>query len=172
VEEWVGLLAGFPFAMTYHRVPRTPPIRTKAKHGFLSRRFGTALARKNRGQFEPELVATLPSWIIMMVKQDELEMTSYKSRPLRSSRELVEGLDQYVAEARLALTNTTDEHLLEPLAAAGCRPGGGGTGPPHHASGRRLQSPGAPLRTADRLSAADGAPVPALYGPSADEGRP
>jgi len=118
-----------------------------------------------------ELVATLPSWITMMVKQDELEMTSYKSRPLRTSRELVEGLDQYVAEARLALTNATDEHLLEPwrLLVAG-----------HVAAEQarlimlrdavfsHLAHHRGQLTVYLRLN---GAPVPALYGPSADEGR-
>lgn len=118
-----------------------------------------------------ELVATLPSWITMMVKQDELEMTSYKSRPLRTSRELVEGLDQYVAEARLALTNTTDEHLLEPwrllvagrVAAEQARHIMLRDAVFSHLAHHRGQ-----LTVYLRLN---GAPVPALYGPSADEGR-
>ena len=46
-----------------------------------------------------ELVATLPSWITMMIKQDRSGNDKLQITALRSSRELVEGLDHYVAEA-------------------------------------------------------------------------
>jgi uncharacterized damage-inducible protein DinB len=59
-----------------------------------------------------ELVARLPSWSVFMIKQDELELTIYKTQPLRTSGELVQALDEGVAEARQAFANTTDEHLL------------------------------------------------------------
>ena len=35
-----------------------------------------------------ELVARLPSWPVFMIKQDELELTTQQSQPLRTSREL------------------------------------------------------------------------------------
>ncbi|MGC1453378.1 MAG: DinB family protein [Candidatus Sulfotelmatobacter sp.] len=65
------------------------------------------------------LVATMPSWVAMMVKQDELDLKSpgaAKFKPLewRTRAELVSALDGAVAEARAALQNTTEEHLLTP----------------------------------------------------------
>src|SRR6185369_3724303 len=59
-----------------------------------------------------ELVARLPSWPVFMINQDELELTTYKQQPLRTSSELVEALDEGVARTREALANTTDEHLM------------------------------------------------------------
>jgi uncharacterized damage-inducible protein DinB len=61
-----------------------------------------------------ELVARMPSWPVFMIKQDELDITTNKPEPLRTSRELVQALDQGVAEAREALANTNDEHLMKP----------------------------------------------------------
>src|SRR4029079_13492751 len=61
-----------------------------------------------------ELVASLPSAPVFIIKQDELELTTQQSQPLRTSRELVQALDEGVAEAREALANTTDEHLMKP----------------------------------------------------------
>lgn len=65
------------------------------------------------------LVATMPSWIGMMVNQDELDLKSpdaAKFKPLewQTRSELINALDAGVAEAREALQNTTDEHLLTP----------------------------------------------------------
>jgi uncharacterized damage-inducible protein DinB len=55
----------------------------------------------------------------MMVNQDELDLKSpaaARFRPLewRTRAELASALDASVAEARAALQNTTDEHLLTP----------------------------------------------------------
>src|SRR5882724_10659196 len=63
------------------------------------------------------LVATMPSWIVMMVNQDELDFRppggkKYEQPELGTARELVETLDSSVAKARQALENTTDEHLM------------------------------------------------------------
>lgn len=65
------------------------------------------------------LVATMPSWVVMMVKQDELDLKSpaaAKFKPLEWSKrgELVAALDTGPAEAREALRNTTDDHLRQP----------------------------------------------------------
>jgi len=65
------------------------------------------------------LVATMPSWVAMMVKQDELDLKSpgaAKFKPLEWHKraELVSALDAAVAEAREALQSTTEEHLLAP----------------------------------------------------------
>jgi uncharacterized damage-inducible protein DinB len=61
-----------------------------------------------------ELVARLPSWTVFTIKQDSLDLATYKSQPLRTSRELLKEFDASVAAAREALANTTDEHLLKP----------------------------------------------------------
>jgi uncharacterized damage-inducible protein DinB len=60
-----------------------------------------------------ELVARLPSWSVFMINQDELDITTYKAEPLRTSRELVQALDEGVAATRDALMSTTDEHLMK-----------------------------------------------------------
>lgn len=61
-----------------------------------------------------ELVARLPSWTVFTIKQDSLDLSTYKAQPLRTTRELLEEFDASVAGAREALANTTDEHLLKP----------------------------------------------------------
>ena len=117
-----------------------------------------------------ELVARLPSWTVFMIKQDELELSTYKTEPLRTSRELVQALDDGVAEAREALTNTTDEHLMKTwrLLVSGHV---AGEQPRHimlrdavfnHLAHHRGQ-----LTVYLRLN---DVPVPAIYGPSADDG--
>ena len=62
------------------------------------------------------LVATLPSWVTMTIKQDELDLNPVgKPSPtpptMATSRELVQAFDQAVAKARDALAGTSDEHL-------------------------------------------------------------
>ncbi|MBA3716450.1 MAG: hypothetical protein H0W76_29030 [Pyrinomonadaceae bacterium] len=118
-----------------------------------------------------ELVARLPSWTVFTIKQDELELTTHKPPPLRTSRELVQALDEGVAEAREALANTTDEHLMKPwrLLVAGRVV----SEEPryimlrdavfNHMAHHRGQ-----LTVYLRLN---DVPVPAIYGPSADDGN-
>jgi uncharacterized damage-inducible protein DinB len=116
-----------------------------------------------------ELVARLPSWPVFMIKQDEFDLTTDKPQPLRTSRELVQALDEGVAAAREALANTTDEHLLKPwrLLIAGRvvseepRYIALRHGVFNHLAHHRGQ-----LTVYMRLN---DAPVPAIYGPSADE---
>jgi uncharacterized damage-inducible protein DinB len=122
------------------------------------------------------LVATMPAWIVSMVKQDEFDMKSSdgaKFKPLDWTKreELTAALDNAVAQAREALQNTTDEHLMKTWKFV---VGGHvvNESPRHvaiaesvfsHLSHHRGQ-----LTVYLRLNEA---PVPALYGPSADEGR-
>jgi uncharacterized damage-inducible protein DinB len=117
-----------------------------------------------------ELVARLPSWPVFMINQDELELTTYKAEPLRTSGELVKALDEGVALAREALANTTDEHLMKPWRLL---VGGKAVseqprylalreGVFNHLAHHRGQ-----LTVYLRLN---DAPVPAIYGPSADDG--
>lgn len=60
-----------------------------------------------------QLVAELPSWSVFIIKQDDFELTSHKQVPVDTSQELIKVLDEGVAKAREALTNTTDEHLMK-----------------------------------------------------------
>ena len=122
------------------------------------------------------LVATMPSWIVSMVEQDQFDIRSEeaaKYKPLQWSTraDLVAALDTAVSGAREALQQTTDEHLLTPWKFLA----GGHTmseGPRHimiadsvfsHLAHHRGQ-----LTVYLRLNEA---PVPAIHGPSADEGR-
>ena len=122
------------------------------------------------------LVATMPSWVVSMVKQDELDLKSpaaAKFKPLawRKRSELLAALDAAVADAREALRNTTDEHLMTPWKFV---VGGHvvSENPRHvmiadavfsHLAHHRGQ-----LTVYLRLNEAS---VPAIYGPSADEGH-
>jgi len=117
-----------------------------------------------------ELVARLPSWPVFMIKQDELELTSYKQEPLRTSIELVQALDRGVADAREALANTTDEHLMKSwrmlvggkVVSEQPRYLALRDGVFNHLAHHRGQ-----LTVYLRLN---DVPVPSIYGPSADEG--
>jgi uncharacterized damage-inducible protein DinB len=122
------------------------------------------------------LVATMPGWIDMMVNQDQLDIaprdgSGYKAPELRTSRELVQAFDGAVAKGRSALAATTDEHLMTwwKLLAAGRvtsdqpRYIAIRDGVFNHLAHHRGQ-----LTVYLRLNDAS---VPAIYGPSADEGR-
>jgi uncharacterized damage-inducible protein DinB len=61
------------------------------------------------------LVATMPSWVNLIVEQDELDLTpppgQSQYHPPDPAR-LPEAMDELVVKAREALSKTTDEHLL------------------------------------------------------------
>lgn len=122
------------------------------------------------------LVARLPSWVGMTIKQDELDLrpvggSSYTPKPLETRRELVASLEESAAEARDALRHTTDEHLLTPwrllvagrvvLEQARYQVLRGSVF--NHLAHHRGQ-----LTVYLRLNEAS---VPEIYGPTADEGR-
>ena len=65
------------------------------------------------------LVATLPSWIVFTVNQDELDIRPVGKEPYKmpewsTTAELLKLFDDGAAQAREALRNTTDEHLMKP----------------------------------------------------------
>jgi uncharacterized damage-inducible protein DinB len=65
------------------------------------------------------LVAKIPSWVAMMVKQDEIDLKAPESerfKPVewRTRNELISALDAGLDEARQALSETTDQHLMRP----------------------------------------------------------
>jgi uncharacterized damage-inducible protein DinB len=119
------------------------------------------------------LVATMPTWINLVIDKDELDLnppsgSNISQRPLRTSQELVAAHDKGVADAREALSRTTDGHLVTPwkLLVSGRVVN---EAPRHvvlrdtfmHLSHHRGQ-----LTVYLRLNNAN---VPALYGPSADD---
>jgi uncharacterized damage-inducible protein DinB len=121
------------------------------------------------------LVARMPSWLAMIIKQNELDLkppggSNVDQRPLRTRDELVQALDEGVAEARDALASATDEHLLKPwrLLVAG----GVVSQDARHVVLRdtfmHLAHHRGQLTVYLRLN---GEPVPAIYGPSADDSR-
>jgi uncharacterized damage-inducible protein DinB len=63
-----------------------------------------------------DMVATIPTWITMEIKQDELDIapaegSRTKQKQKETSEELLQSLDESAAAARSALEETTDEHL-------------------------------------------------------------
>ena len=63
------------------------------------------------------MVATIPSWINLIIVQDSLDVApvdggKIEQKRLDTSEELVEALDKSAVEARAALEKTTDEHLM------------------------------------------------------------
>ena len=119
------------------------------------------------------MVATIPTWIVMQVNQDELDVapasgSSMEQKRLDSSADLVAALDKSAADARTAFEKTSDEHLK---------------------TSWRLLARGQVVMEAPRFEMIQdtinhwthhrgqmtvylrlmGAKVPALYGPSADD---
>jgi len=120
------------------------------------------------------LVASMPAWIEFMIHQDEVDFAPVgenKSRPAdwKTTAELLAIFDESMKKARAALESTTDEHLLTrwKLKAAGRliteepRYINIQQGVLMHWAHHRGQ-----LTVYLRLLEV---PVPALYGPSADE---
>src|SRR5216117_1893455 len=65
------------------------------------------------------LVATLPSWIVFTVNQDELDIRPvgkepYKMPEWNTTGDLLKIFDVGVAQAREALQATNDDHLMKP----------------------------------------------------------
>jgi len=63
-----------------------------------------------------DMVATIPTWITMEIKRDELDIAPAESQGTKkaqkeTSADLIKALDESAAEARDALAKTTDEHL-------------------------------------------------------------
>ena len=122
-----------------------------------------------------EMVATMPTWIAMMVKQDELDIApkggQQRPRASRStSAEYLQALDAAAADARAALQGTTEGHLQTPwrLLAGGQVV----LEQPRHEMIRDTINHWAHHRGQMTVYLRlIGATVPALYGPSADDKR-
>jgi uncharacterized damage-inducible protein DinB len=123
-----------------------------------------------------EIVASIPSWISMIIERDELDIKpaggpTLKKDPMHTSAEYLQVFDKAVADARRALAATSDDFLLQ-------------------TRWRLLVAGNAVLETTRQEMIRDtinhwahhrgqmtvylrllGAKVPALYGPSADDQR-
>lgn len=118
------------------------------------------------------LVASMPSWVSLIINQDELDLTPPPGREQYqqpATDKLAEVHDANVAKGREALTQTTDNYLL----STHWRLRAGGAivlDQPRHIVLRdtlnHLAHHRGQLTVYLRLC---GAPVPAIYGPSADD---
>lgn len=122
-----------------------------------------------------QMVAAMPSWVAMAINMDELDLnppggSSYRPAPMRTSAELLGGLEKALVDARTALKKTSDDHLQTPwrLLVAGKVV----SEMPRHIVIRdmlnHLAHHRGQMTVYLRLL---GSKVPALYGPSADDNR-
>lgn len=123
------------------------------------------------------LVAAIPGWLEMMVNMDELDINppggpKYRSQEWKTRRELLEQFESSLQKGRKVLQNTTDDHLLNTkwrmlsggkVVSESTRYQAVRDGILNHIAHHRGQ-----LTVYLRLNDAS---VPAIYGPSADEGR-
>jgi uncharacterized damage-inducible protein DinB len=122
------------------------------------------------------LVAMMPSWLSMMVETDEFDLMppagtkSSFQRELKTRKELVQAMEEGVAGACKALQGTSEEHLMKPWRL---KVGGKVVAEqPRHVMLREsinhLAHHRGQLTVYLRLN---DVPVPAIYGPSADDQR-
>jgi uncharacterized damage-inducible protein DinB len=120
------------------------------------------------------LVARMPSWVAMMVDVDEYVLEpqgKFYPKVVNSNSELLKMFDDSVAESREALSKTNDEHLLTPwrlivgghVVSEQPRYSAISDAVFSHLSHHRGQ-----LTVYLRLNEV---PVPAIFGPTADEGQ-
>lgn len=123
------------------------------------------------------IVATVPAWLDMVVNMDELDINppggpKFKPQEWKTRRELLEQFETSLEKGREVLQKTTDDHLLNTnwrMLYAGKvmsdqpRYVAIRDGVLNHMAHHRGQ-----LTVYLRLN---GAKVPAIYGPSADEGK-
>jgi len=119
------------------------------------------------------MIATMPAWIVLILKQDELDLTPPGGGgwKLPTQSELVAAHDTSVADARAALNSVDDDLLL--TTSWRLRAGGQVVSEaPRHIALRdmlnHLAHHRGQLTVYLRLL---GATVPAIYGPSADDQR-
>jgi uncharacterized damage-inducible protein DinB len=122
------------------------------------------------------LIAGMPGWLAMMIEKDEFDLNppggssgSFKT-DFRTNQELINYMEDGVAGARAALQRSNDEHLVKPwrLLVAGKTV----AELPRHIMMRdsinHLAHHRGQLTVYLRMN---DVPVPAIYGPSADDQR-
>lgn len=116
------------------------------------------------------LVAAMFGWIAMMIDRDNLDIGSGGGGPhATTNAELLALFDKSVADARRALSNTTEEHLMKPWQLL--------------VGGKVVDAKARHVMIADTFShlahhrgqlsvylRLNDRPVPSVYGPTADEG--
>jgi uncharacterized damage-inducible protein DinB len=122
------------------------------------------------------LVARMPTWFGLIVNQDDLELnppagsSNVDQRPLKTASELVQAHDEGVEQARTALRSLDEERLAQPWRLRVS--GNVVSAEPRHVVIRdtfaHLAHHRGQLTVYLRLN---NAPVPAIYGPSADDQR-
>jgi len=119
------------------------------------------------------LVARMPSWIALIIDRDELDLnppggSNIDQRPLRTAADLVNAMDEGVAQSRKSLQSLSEDRLAKPwrLLVSGKVV----SEAPRHVVLRdtfmHLAHHRGQLTVYLRLN---GASVPAIYGPSADD---
>jgi len=121
------------------------------------------------------MVATMPAWIAMQIKQDELDIAPadgprMEQKRMDKSAELIGALDKTAADVRSLLQQTSDEHLMTPWRLL--------------ARGKVVLESPRYIMIQDTINhwahhrgqltvylRLLGAKVPALYGPSADDNQ-
>jgi uncharacterized damage-inducible protein DinB len=120
------------------------------------------------------LVASMPSWVSLIIDQDELDLTpppgQGRFQPPKTEQ-LVTALDEHIAKGRTSLSNTNDDYLL--TTKWNLKAGGQVVlSDPRHIVLRdtlnHLAHHRGQLTVYLRLL---NQPVPAVYGPSADDQR-
>jgi uncharacterized damage-inducible protein DinB len=119
------------------------------------------------------MVATIPQWVAMEITRDELDLdppggSKFSMGDMRTSADLVRGLDTSMAAAREALQNVSEELLAKPWRLL--------------VAGKTVMELPRQVMLSDTLNhwvhhrgqmtvylRLLGSTVPALYGPSADE---
>jgi len=165
MTEWLQAQLDAEAVRTRHALEQTPEVKEDWKPHDKSMPFGRLAM----------LVARMPSWVALIVNRDELDLnppggSNISQAPLRTSADLVRALDEGVAEARKALAGTTDDHLMKPWRLL--------------VSGRAVSEELRYLVLRDTFMhlahhrgqftvylRLNGAKVPAIYGPSADDTR-
>ena len=123
------------------------------------------------------IVATIPGWIDMVVNMDELDINppggpKFKAQEWKTRRELIEQFEASLKKGREVLANTTDDRLLNAkwrMLAAGKLM----SEQPRYVAIRdcvlnHMAHHRGQLTVYLRMNDAK---VPAIYGPSADEGK-
>jgi uncharacterized damage-inducible protein DinB len=150
---------------TSHALERVPPGRDDWKPHEKSMPLGRLAM----------LVARMPSWVSLILNQDELDLnppggSNVDQRPLRTPAELVQALGEGVAGAREALARRNDEYLMTPwrLLVSGKTVSEELRHVVLRDTFAHLAHHRGQLTVYLRLN---DVPVPAIYGPSADDMR-
>jgi uncharacterized damage-inducible protein DinB len=166
MNEWFLAQLDSEAARTRHALERVPEGRDDWKPHDKSMPLGRLAM----------LVAQMPSWISLVIDKDELDLnppgggSNINQTPLRTAAELMKAMDDGVAGARKSLEGASEDHLMKPwrLLMSGKVMNEDLRYNVLRDTFMHLSHHRGQLTVYQRLN---GAPVPAIYGPSADEMR-